>query len=165
MAKSHANPTESAEVEAVVNELIAAEMRALERNVPIGISMELAADEQKRDTLLGMNWWVRKFDVNAVLIGDRPLLTTPAAKWPCGIPLDVPRCVIALPISPRAIFFASPEQKSRSQMSKMNPGAILHSVNSETLRRAVEYVFASNTEMGDFVSPEIFGDANDAWRL
>src|SRR5664280_996403 len=47
MAKSQTNPTEAPEVEAVVNDLIAAEMRKLERNVPIHIAMKLASDPAK----------------------------------------------------------------------------------------------------------------------
>src|SRR5476651_744301 len=116
MQKSQSNPTESPEVEATVNALIAAEMRALERNVPFAIATELAADPAKLFAIRTMKWWTRKFDTRELLIGDRPLISTPAAKWPCGIAINDPNCIVALAISPSTVFFAAANPKTRTNM-------------------------------------------------
>ena len=77
--------------------------------------MELSTDPQKLATVEGMIWWIRRLSRPSILIGDRPLLTSPRAPCPCGILLDDPSCLIVLPIAPDAIFFASANRKTKDK--------------------------------------------------
>jgi hypothetical protein len=96
-----------------VSALIQANMKKLERNFPLNIAMDLSTDPEKLLAVDQMTWWVRRWPRPAILIGDRPLLTFPRAPHPCGIPLDHPSCLIALPIAPNVGFFASANPKTR----------------------------------------------------
>jgi Protein of unknown function (DUF4238) len=150
MAQAEANPTADPVAEAIGSSLIAADMPKLERNTPLKIAMELCEDPTKVFAVDSMNWWLRTFDKPAVLLGDRPLLSQPTANWPCGIALDDPNCLIALPLTPRTVFFASSNSKSQGQMRKEPPGRLLRNLNLRTLQSAVDYVFASNSSTDAF---------------
>jgi hypothetical protein len=139
-------------------------MRSLERNVPLAIAIELAADPAKLSVVRQMKWWTRKFDAGKVLLGDRPLISAPMAKWPCGIAIDDPNCIIALPISSDTVFFASANPKTRTKMTQMNPGKVLQTVNEETIYRGVEYVFTLDNSMAAFVTDRISGKMDGSWR-
>jgi hypothetical protein len=162
MALDQSKPRESPEVETVVNALIASEMRALERNVPLQIAMELITDPNHFLTVANMHWWLRRFDSSCVLLGDRPLLSQPTANWPCGIAIDDLNCLIALPISPSTVFFASANVRLRSETRRTPASGLLHNVNQRTIECVVEYVFAADNSMRAFVQERLRGRPN-AW--
>jgi hypothetical protein len=163
-AQSLAAPTENREVEVIVASLLDAEIRANERNVPLQIAMEFADDPSKFLIVTRMKWWLRRFDENQVLLGDRPLLSQPPANWPCGIAIDDERCLIALPIAPNVVFFASADQRARAAMRRESPGKLLHRMNAITIERAVEYVFAVDNSVAAFVAGRMRG-REGVWPL
>ena len=151
------------EDEQKVTALIQENMQILQRNFPLNIAMELSSDPQKLSVVDSMKWWIRRWPRPAVLIGDRPLLTYPRMKHPCGIPLDNSSCLIALPIAPNAIFFASASPKTRDKMRSMSLSKIAHVVNEETICRS-ETVYAQDKSFGSFVIPRIAGKADGTWQ-
>jgi hypothetical protein len=153
----------SPEQEQKVTALIQANMQILERNFPLNIAMELSTDPEKLVAVDRMTWWIRRWTRPAILIGDRPLLTFPRAPHPCGIPLDHPSCLIALPIAPRAVFFASANPKSRNKARTMTPSKIAFAVNEETIFRST-IVYASDKCLASFVIPRVKAKASDKWQ-
>jgi hypothetical protein len=152
------------EAERTVSGLIQRNMRKFERNFPLNAAMELSVDPTKLFTVKRMLWWIRRWPRAAILIGDRPLLTFPRARYPCGIALDHPSCLIALPIGPDAVFFASANPKAKDKVRKMTPSKIALAVNEETIGRSADVVYASNTSLASFVKPRIEGKAKDTWQ-
>jgi len=142
-----------------VTSIIQANMGNFKRNFPLEAAMELSIDPEKLATVADMMWWIRSWARPAVLIGDRPLLTSPRARFPCGIPLDDPSCLIVLPIAPDAVFFASANRKTRDKMRKMSLGKIASLVNEETILRST-CVYFPNKSLSGFVMPRVEGKAN-----
>jgi hypothetical protein len=151
------------DAERKVSALIQASMQKLERNFPLNIAMDLSTDPEKLLAVDRMTWWVRRWSRSAILIGDRPLLTFPRAPHPCGIPLDHPSCLIALPIAPNAVFFASANPKTRDKARKMTPSRITFAVNEETIWRST-CIYASDKSLASFVIPRIQGKAVGTWQ-
>jgi hypothetical protein len=96
-----------APLERGLSALVQERMSQLEQNFPRDIAQDPSSDPEKLAAVSGMTWWVRRWSHRAILIGDRPLLAYPRMRYPCGIPLNHPSCLIALPIAPTAVFFAS----------------------------------------------------------
>jgi hypothetical protein len=152
------------EAERKVSAMIQRDMPRLERNYPFNIAIDLSTDRERLATINRMLWWIRRWQTGAILIGDRPLLTFPPAPHPCGIPLNERSLLIALPITPKAVFFASANPKTRDKVRKMTPSKIALAVNEETIGRSKDAVYASDTSLGSFVKPRIDGKAKDAWQ-
>ena len=146
-----------------VSEIVKKGMPMLERNFPLSIAMDLSSDLEKLEAIDRMTWWIRRWPQTAMLIGDRPLLTFPRAPHPCGIPLDHPDCLIALPIGPRAVFFASANPKTRDKVRKMMPSKIAFAVNEETIWRST-VVYAGDRSLASFIKPRIEGKATGRWQ-
>jgi uncharacterized protein DUF4238 len=163
MTHNQATPTESPEVEAAVNSRIAGEMRALERNIPLEIAMEFAGDQDKVLRVAEMHWWLRRFNEDGVLLGDRPLLSAPPANWPCGIAIDDRNCLITLPISPRIVFFASADRSLQVTMRRGNQ--LLRAINEATIQCVVEYVFAATVSTERFIRKRLQGKTRSIWPL
>ena len=111
-------------------------------DAPVQAAVSLSSREEHVDAIADMRWWTRRFDDDRVLIGDRPLLTEPRQPWPCGIPLDHPRAVIALPLSPRVIWYASADGRARTISRRQTGGMALISANRESILRCSVHVFA-----------------------
>jgi hypothetical protein len=146
-----------------VSEMIQQGMPTLARNFPLNIAMELSTDQKKLSTVDQMTWWVRRWPGHKIFIGDRPLLTFPRAPYPCGIPLDDPRLLIALPISPSVVFFASKSLKDKDKIRGMAPSKIVRIVNEETIWRST-IVYAADTSLSSFVIPKVEGKATGTWQ-
>jgi hypothetical protein len=151
------------DAERKVSALIQREMRKLERNFPLNVAMDLSTDPAKLGAVNGMLWWIRRWPRPMILIGDRPLLTSPRARYPCGIPLDERSCLIALPIAPNAVFFASASAKTKDKMRKMTPSKIARIVNEETILRST-CVYAFDGSLASFIIPRIQGKATGVWQ-
>jgi hypothetical protein len=151
-------------LEAVVTELIRRKMPSHQRNMPLVIAMDLASDPSKRETVEMMDWWLRRLARNAILLGDRPLLASPRLRYPCGLPLDSPNCLIALPIAPETVFFASGNPKRRAKMRRTAHGRLARIVNEETIWRATECVYALDGTMNAFIKVRLEGKANGTWQ-
>jgi len=138
---------DTSEVREFLDGFFTEQMPALERNVPLNIALDLTADPDQIAPVLAMSWWIRRFDKPKVLLGDRPLLSGPRSRFPCGMPLNDASCLISLPISPRAIFFASADPGVRAQQRVMQPSRLLRLVNDETIVRAADYVYSAAPTM------------------
>jgi len=145
-----------------VTAIIEQNMPKFARNFPLNIAMDICCDPAKLAKLVRMEWWIRRWPRPAILIGDRPLLTYPRAPYPCGIPLDNPSLLTALPIAPNAVFFASPA-KSRNKMRNMTPGKIAVAVNEETIWRST-IVYAADKSLASFVIPMVQGKVTGTWQ-
>jgi hypothetical protein len=115
MEIARGNASGPPDLEDIVTGLLAKQMPANERNVPLKIAMELATDPEKLRAVSGMEWWLRRFDRHSVLLSDRPLLANIRMKYPCGIPLNNPNCLIVLPVAPDTVFFASANRHTRTK--------------------------------------------------
>ena len=146
-----------------VTALIKTNMPRFKRNFPLHAAMELSTDPEKLAAVEAMTWWTRRWAQPSILIGDRPLLTVPRMRYPCGIPLNDPTCLIALPLTPNAVFFASAVGSTRDKMRKMSLGRIGSIVNEETIWRST-CVFFPNKSLGTSVMPKIAGKANGTWQ-
>ena len=129
-------------------------MPTLQRNFPLNIAMDLSTDPEKLAAINVMTWWIRHWTRPVILIGDRPLLTFPRAPHPCGIPLDHPSCLIALPIAPNAVFFASANPKTKVKARKMTPSKVAFAVNEETVWRST-CVYAFDKSLAKFVTMRV----------
>lgn len=151
------------EDEARVSEIIKINMNLLKRNMPLSAAMEISTDPAKLNAVSEMAWWVRRWDRDIILIGDRPLLTYPRQRFPCGIPLDSRDCLIVLPITPKAVFFACANGKTKTKMRRMAPSRLANLVNEETIFRAT-CVYASNGSHAAFISPRLEGKILGTWH-
>jgi hypothetical protein len=146
-----------------VTAFIHANMERYKRNFPLQAAMELSTDPEKLRAVEAMTWWTRRWTRPAILIGDRPLLTSPRTTYPCGIPLNDPTCLIALPITPTTVFFASASRRTRNKMRTMSLGRIGSIINEETIWRST-CVFFLNKSLSSFVMPKVAGKANGTWQ-
>jgi hypothetical protein len=146
-----------------VSEMIQQGMPTLAHNFPLNIAMDLSTDPTKLAAVDGMTWWIRRWTRPGILIGDRPLLTFPRAPYPCGIPLDHPSCLIALPIAPNAVFFASADSKSKDKVRGMTPSKIAFIENEETILRST-IVYAADKSLASFVMPRVEGKVIGTWQ-
>lgn len=146
-----------------VSAIIRANIGTFRRNFPLHAAMELSTDPEKLATVDAMTWWICRWPRPSILIGDRPLLTSPRARYPCGIPLDDPGCLIVLPIARNAVFFASANRRTRDKTRRMALGKIARIVNEETVLRS-SCVFFPNKRLSDFVMPRIAGKAMGTWE-
>jgi hypothetical protein len=145
-----------------VSEIVEKGMPMLERNFPLSIAMDLSTDPEKLAAIDRMTWWIRRWPQPAILIGDRPLLTLPRAPHPCGIPLDHPNCLIALPIGPKVVF-SSANPRTRDKLRKMTPSKIAFAVNEETIWRST-VVHAGDRSLASFIKPRVEGKATERWQ-
>jgi hypothetical protein len=108
-----------------------------------------------------MEWWLRWFDRNKLLISDRPLLAYPGTRYPCGIPLDNPDCLIALPIAPNIVFFASANRETRTEIRRRAPSKIVHAINTETVMSCVDFVYGCDDSLGSLFDRNSSGRPKD----
>jgi hypothetical protein len=158
-----ANAIGTPEQERKVNTLIQNNMQTLQRNFPLQAAVDISSDPEKLEKVAGMQWWVRRWDQKAILIGDRPLLTAPRMEYPCGIPLNVPSCLIVLPIAPGAVFFASANPKTQAKVRKMAHGRLARIVNEESIWRST-CVYFPDGSMAKFAMGRLAGKANNTWQ-
>jgi hypothetical protein len=151
------------DAERQVTAIIDREMPKFTRNFPLNAAMDICTDPAKLAKLVRMQWWIRRWPRPAILIGNRPLLTYPRAPYPCGIPLDNPSLLVALPIAPNAVFFASAGAKTRDKMRNMARGKIASLVNEETIWRST-IAYAIDNSLASFVMPKVEGKATGTWQ-
>lgn len=146
-----ANPTDDVRAESIARAIVDREMPRLEHDTPINVAIDLASDESKHMAVKDMFWWTRHFRDGEIFIGDRPLLSTPRANWPCGFPLDDSDALIGLPISHNTVFFASPNRKNKLTMAFLRSTQIAFRVNTSTIERANKWIYALNLKHNTFI--------------
>jgi hypothetical protein len=151
------------EAERRVSAIIDQSMPTFQRNFPLNIAMDLSTDPEKLAAVNAMTWWIRRWPQSVILIGDRPLLTFPRAPHPCGIPLNHPSCLIALPIAPNSVFFASAKAKTKDKARKMTPSKLAFAVNEETIWRST-CVYASDKSLAVFATTRVARKAKGKWK-
>jgi hypothetical protein len=62
-----------------------------------------------------------------------------------------PKCVIALPLSPYAIFFASRQANSLDKLMRMERSALIRSINETVVTQAARYVYGAHDRALAFV--------------
>jgi len=68
------------------------------------------------------------------------------------VDLDNPRVLIALPIGPKTVFFASPDAAQRKEFGTFAPSRIAALLNAQTVKRCETYVFGGpSCAAGDYV--------------
>jgi Protein of unknown function (DUF4238) len=158
-ASAKGTPEERRKVDAIIQN----NMQTLQRNMPLQAAIDISSDPEKLAKVASMQWWARRWDQDAILIGDRPLLTSPRMNYPCGIPLNDPSCLIVLPISPNAACFASANLKTQAKVRKTAHGRLARIVNEETILRS-NCVYFPNSSMAKFALERLEGKANNTWR-
>ena len=149
------------DLEAQVSKIIANNMPALERNMPLRIAMELASDPDKIAVVMAMEWWMRQLDRDDILVGDRPLLSMPRMPFHCGIPLDNRNCMIVLPVAPDVLFFASANHKTKAKNRNMTPSRLAYVINEETIACADTYVYSLNSSAATLVKRKLAQKAQE----
>jgi Protein of unknown function (DUF4238) len=164
IAQAQARGHEGAPIEAILQKWFEDNKRALERNKPLEIAMDLSSDPTKIAPIKEMQWWARRFRGNSLLLSDRPLLAWPRMPYPCGMPLDDRNCLIVLPISPNIAFLATANAKYRRKINQMPEGRLARSINEQSIWRAAEYVFAADDSSEAFIIPRVAGKAQSGWK-
>ena len=149
-ATAREDPEDKRKVSAVIRQ----NMRTFKQNFPRQAAIDLSQDPKKLAAVDRMEWWIRRWTKDAILIGDRPLLASPRIDYPCGIPLNDLSCLIVLPLSPRAAFFASANSKTRAKVRSTALGRLARIVNEETIWRST-CVFARDASFRRFVTPRV----------
>ena len=127
-----------------------------QRNWPRKIARELIDDPDKFRRVCELRWRLRRLRRGRVLIGDRPLLINPqTTPWKLGFPLDNPRCRIALPLAPDAVFFAAFDASVLEQLESMSDESLANRLNEETIAGCDDFVFASDTSLGRFAKSRL----------
>jgi hypothetical protein len=78
-----------------------------------------------------------------ILTCDRPLYLS------AGV--NDPQCVIALPLSPRAIFFASRDSSALDNLMRMQHAALMQAVNERIVIQAAQNVYGRHQRLLGFV--------------
>jgi hypothetical protein len=97
--------------------------------------------------LARMDWWVRRLSGATLLVGDRPLLSTTNQGIPCAFNATDRRALIALPLSPTSVMFMTHNPVVRKRLRVLDHRTIAANVNADTLRKSVEYVYASDSKL------------------
>jgi hypothetical protein len=122
-----------------------------QRNWPRLAAKDLIEDPGYFQKVCEMRWRLRKLRQSRILIGDRPLLVDPKlTRWKGRVPLDNPRCRIALPLAPDAVFFAAYNTSILEQLESMSDERLANMLNEETIANCDYLVFASDTSLRHF---------------
>lgn len=142
------------ELEALVDALLDKHKTMIMHNMPLHVATSLTHDPALVLPVSAMHWWVRTWDKNALLIGNRPLMSAPPSAYPCGISLDHPNCLIALPIAPNKLFLAARNPRSKTVAGDISLSRLAHLVNEETIRQSTT-IHAADTRLERFVSERL----------
>jgi hypothetical protein len=99
--------------------------------------------------IIRMHWGVLGFSgaLPDLLTCDRPLHLSHG--------IADPQCLIALPLSPRAIFFASRSQERLDGIIRSDGEAVLRSINEVMVAQAERYVYGAHERHRDFVEQRL----------
>jgi hypothetical protein len=78
-----------------------------------------------------------------ILTCDRPLFLSHG--------VNDPKCLIALPLSPRALFLASRAQQRLDRLIAMESAALIRAINETVVTQAVRYVYGAHDRAVSFV--------------
>lgn len=94
----------------------------------------LVGNEQARGALLGMRWMWRRLGPGAptLLTADVPLILVNG--------LYDPDCLIALPLSPRHVFFATRQERVLRRIAKESDAAVVRKTNESVAVRSARFV-------------------------
>ena len=142
----------SLEERAWVNMVLRHNAGVYQRNWPIKIAMDLIETAEHFRKIFEMRWQRRRLREGSVLIGDKPLLINPkTTRWKLGFPLDSPRCRIALPLAPDAVFLAAFDESVLKELESLSDERLANMLNAETIAGCANFVFASDTSLAVFV--------------
>jgi uncharacterized protein DUF4238 len=94
--------------------------------------------------IIRMHWVVGTYGATPdILTCDRPLYLSPG--------VNDPKCVIALPLSPCAIFFASRDPSILDTLMRMERSALIRATNESVVTQAARYVYGAHDRALGFV--------------
>jgi hypothetical protein len=94
--------------------------------------------------IIRMQWMIGTYGASEdILTCDRPLYLS------AGV--NDPKCVIALPLSPRAIFFASRDSSALDNLMRMEHAALIQAVNERVVNQAAQNVYGCHEHSLGFV--------------
>jgi hypothetical protein len=94
--------------------------------------------------IIRMHWVVGTYGATPdILTCDRPLYLSPG--------VNDPKCVIALPLSPCAIFFASRDPSILDTLMRMERSALIRAINESVVTQAARYVYGAHDRALGFV--------------
>lgn len=108
---------------------------------PLKWLTDLIDDPVKVHAVESMMWWTRRLSGQDLVIGDSPLLSRPEHPTRNGVNLSDPTVLIAIPIGPETMFFASHATEHRKELRDTSPSRICALMNAQTVRRRENYVF------------------------
>ena len=140
------------------NMVLRSNRRLYQRNWPIKIAMDLIETPEHFCKVFEMRWRLLTLREGSFLIGDRPLLIDPkTTPLSLGFPLDNPRCRIALPLAPEAVFLAAFDESVLEELENLSDQRFANRLNEETIACRANFVFASNTSLAVFVRRRLTG--------
>ena len=94
--------------------------------------------------IIRMHWVVGSYGATPdILTCDRPLYLSPG--------VNDPKCVIALPLSPCAIFFASRDPSTLDKLMRMERSALIRAINESVVTQAARHVYGGHDRSLGFV--------------
>lgn len=106
-------------------------------NFGLTILPSVITDPKHTKLIATMHWWLE--DVSGanveLLTSDRPL-------W-ASTGLNKPNCLLALPLSPTRVFFASPKQAYQAVLKTKGPNKLVRRCNESLASQASRFVYGS----------------------
>jgi hypothetical protein len=94
--------------------------------------------------IIRMQWVVGSYGATPdILTCDQPLHLSHG--------VNEPKCVLALPLSPCAIFFASRQTSSLDKLMRMERSALIRAINETVVTQAARYVYGAHDRALGFV--------------
>jgi hypothetical protein len=95
----------------------------------------LVVSDRSLQHVFGMQWWIQRLSGAAeFLTSDHPCVYTTG--------FADPSCVIALPLTPRVVFYAANRRDLESDFASRSSQLIAARTNQSVLSQSFEYVFA-----------------------
>jgi len=116
------------------------------------LMVDVIVDADAKRSVEEMIWWTSNTHPHQLVVSDRPLLSSTGQEdLPCAFNADDPRQLIALPISPFRVFFASHDKRVRTRVRRKPRKTLAAQINHSTLSSAVSHVMALNTDIEPFI--------------
>jgi hypothetical protein len=116
---------------------------ALIENYGKNILPGIVAHQATGNEIIRMRWVVGSYATPDILTCDRPLYLSHG--------VNDPRCVIALPLSPCAILFASRDPSILDTLMRMERSALIRAINETVVAQAARYVYGAHDRALAFV--------------
>lgn len=103
-------------------------------------------DDRAYNRIIQMHWWQMNFGATGIslLSSDHPLVIMPG--------IDHPGCVLAMPVSPAFAFFACPDERVATYLTRYYPLRDLATwLNMQVIRLAESQVYGVDDSASDLI--------------